>query len=118
MNTILFIHGLGGKPYKTWYKFEKLLRTDSDFSDYKILFFPYPTSIIKIFPWSIFPRIQTLADSLRTFIFHRTSFDDKITIITHSMGGLIAKKYLIEELKRNNKIRIKKLLLYACQAYR
>jgi len=113
MNTIIFVHGLGGKPEKTWGKFTQLLTADDFFKDFKIEYYPYTTSLIKFFPWSIFPKIQHLADGLRTFINNRTTFDDKITIVTHSMGGLIARKYLVEEIKNKNKLKVKKILLFA-----
>jgi hypothetical protein len=36
-----------------------------------------------------------------------------ITLICHSLDGLVARKYLIEEVKQGREIRIDKLLLYA-----
>lgn len=114
MNIIIFIHGLGGKPFRTWGEFNKIIKSDEKLSQYKIEFYPYPTSLLKFFPWSIFPKIQDLADGFRTFINNRTTSDDKVTVVTHSMGGLIARKYFVEEIKNKRKLRAKKLLLFAC----
>ena len=114
MNVIIFIHGLGGNSLKTWGRFNNLIQEDQKLSEYKIEPFPYPTSLIKFFPWSIFPKIQDLSDGLRTFINNRTKSDDKVIIVTHSMGGLIARKYFVEEIKNKRKLRAKKLLLFAC----
>ena len=114
MNIIIFIHGLGGSPSKTWGSFYDFIKSDEKLSEYKIEPYPYRTSLFKFFPWSIFPKIQSLADGLRTFINNKTASEDKVTIVTHSMGGLIAKKYFVEEIKNNRKLKVKKLLLYAC----
>lgn len=114
MKIIIFIHGLGGSPLKTWGELNKLIKSDEKLSQYKIEPYHYPTSLLKFFPWSIFPKIQDLADGLRTFINNRTTSDDKVTLVTHSMGGLIARKYFIEEIKNKRKLRAKKLLLFAC----
>jgi len=112
---ILFIHGLGSNPEDTWADFSKLIRTDLDLSrEYAIAFYTYPT---KKFHFSLKkhspPKIQYLADALKTEINNRYINYSEIVIICHSLGGLIARKYLTEEIKSKNVSRIAKLLLFA-----
>jgi len=112
MNVIIFIHGLGGRSIKTWGYFPKLIKSDPQFQEYKVEYFSYPTALLKINPFKVFPKIQELAKGLGTFIRNRTDKKDKVVLIAHSMGGLIARKYLVEEIKNKRGINSKKLLLY------
>jgi len=113
MDHIVFIHGLGGGSKKTWGKFPQLIESDPLFGNYKIEYYSYQTSLIKINPFSVYPKIQELANGLRTFINNRTDKSDKVLLVAHSMGGLIARKYLVDEIKNKRRINSKKLLLYS-----
>lgn len=111
---ILFVHGLGGDSHATWGNFPELITKDEHLSKYHVEFFGYPTSILRL-PFSRkYSKIQLLAEGLRTKIeTNFTNYTD-IILVCHSLGGLIAKKYLIEEVKRNgDRLRVKALLLFA-----
>ena len=105
---ILFIHGfMGGAA--TWGDFEKLLESDNQISEqYTIGFLEYPTGVLKD------PKIQRLSESLRTILNHEYEAYDDIVLVCHSMGGLVVKKYLVEEIKARSKspLRVKKVLFY------
>lgn len=111
---LLFIHGLGGDAKKTWGRFPYLIENDDALqNEYEIGFYYYPTSLFRL-PFSKkMPKIQTLASGLRTQINNQFSQYESIVLICHSLGGLIARQYLIEELKNKRQIRTSKLLLYA-----
>lgn len=111
---LLFIHGLGGNAKETWGEFPNLIGKDNSLHDnFEIGFYQYPTSLFR-FPFSRkMPQIQTLASGLRTQINNQFSQYNSIILICHSLGGLIARQYLVEELKNNRPLRIDKLLLYA-----
>jgi HAD superfamily phosphoserine phosphatase-like hydrolase len=110
---ILFVHGLGGDAQATWGLFPQLIRDDSELRDYDVRLFSYPTSLFSL-PWSKkYPRIQTLADSLRTDIENRFPTQTNIILVCHSLGGLIGRKYLLEEVKNKRPLRIQGVLLYA-----
>ncbi len=111
---ILFIHGLGGNPLKTWGKFPELLKSDMEiYHDFDIEHFSFPTSIFR-FPFGqILPKIQDLAEGLRSEINIKYSSYDEIVIVCHSLGGLVGKKYILEEIKSKNRLRVSKILLYA-----
>lgn len=124
---ILFIHGLGGDR-ETWGNFETIIQEDKSFnSSYKVVFYEYNTALLiakGILPalgWggkllSLFvpdkPKIQDVAQLLRSDIDHEYNHYDDIYLVVHSMGGLVALKYLLDELNHKRPIRVKKLLLY------
>jgi HAD superfamily phosphoserine phosphatase-like hydrolase len=110
---LLFIHGLGGDAQRTWGRFPDLIQQDPELKDYELDFFTFPTSLFRL-PWSKkFPKIQSLADALRTQIENRFPGRKGITLVCHSLGGLIGRKYLVEEVKNRRPLRVKGLLLYA-----
>ncbi|MHB8580000.1 MAG: alpha/beta hydrolase [Ignavibacteriaceae bacterium] len=112
MKTIIFIHGLGGNESKTWGNFKNIIKNDSDFSKYNIQYFNYSSSRFKLVPFKKYAKIQTLADGLKTEIFTKYQ-DDEVILVAHSMGGLIARKYLVNEVINNRAINVNKLLLFA-----
>lgn len=116
---ILFVHGLGGSGEATWRRggrpgFPELIRNDPALRDAcDIAFFEFPTTLFRL-PFSTrAPRIRDLAEGLRSQIEVRYSDYDSIALICHSLGGLIARKYLVEEVKRKSQLRVDKLLLFA-----
>jgi len=123
---ILFIHGLGGSK-ETWGNFEELIKEYKSFKDFDVEFFVYKSkiasgkSLVAIFsnmlsifiPQKRLPKIQDIADLLQTEIDERYREYDEIYLITHSMGGLVARKYLYDMIKNKKDIKVKKLMLYA-----
>lgn len=121
------MHGLGGSE-ETWGEFPKLIKNDEAFTGYEVEIYEYPTSLIRaksivekfskllswIIPQSKLPTIQEIAEGLRSELRIRYAEYQEIYLVTHSMGGLVARKYLIDFLKDDpSQLRIKKLLLYA-----
>jgi phosphoserine phosphatase/predicted alpha/beta hydrolase family esterase len=111
---VYFVHGLDGDHRVTWGRFPELIRKDPDLKDtFDIGFFSYPTSLFSM-PWSKkYPKVQTLADALRTEIDMRFKDYTSIILVCHSLGGLIARKYLLEEVKSKRPLRVQGVLLYA-----
>lgn len=97
---VLFVHGLGENPKETWGAFETLLARDKDLQGIEVGYFSYPT-----FPFSMpfgkrYPGVQTLAAALNTQIENRFSAFEEITLVCHSLGGLIGKYYLIDRVEQ------------------
>jgi HAD superfamily phosphoserine phosphatase-like hydrolase len=110
---ILFVHGLGGDPHITWGNFPDLIRSDKDLQGYDVASFSYPTSLYRL-PFSKkYPKIQALAKALRTEIETRFPDSDEIMLVCHSLGGLIARKYLIDQVMVHSRLRVRGLLLFA-----
>jgi hypothetical protein len=119
-NLILFIHGfIGGK--NTWIRTDgqksilEFLKDDSNISNkFDIAVFDYFTKITELFTkvevflrrLSFRPKkrkfrnvsIEDISDLLKSEIDHSCREYDNVVIIAHSMGGLIAKSYILKEL--------------------
>jgi predicted alpha/beta hydrolase family esterase len=110
---IFFLHGLGGSGQATWQGFTDLIQRDPKLKQYDIHFYSYPTSLFRL-PWSQKrPKIQTLSESVRSEINNRFPDRSDIILVCHSLGGLIGRKYLVEEVKGGVPLRVRGLLLYA-----
>jgi predicted alpha/beta hydrolase family esterase len=112
---VLFIHGLGREATETWGKFPELLQKDEQFAHkYRMGFFSYPTMLVRLIPFFSrkMPTIQELAAALRSEINNRYADFGNVVLVCHSLGGLIARKYLLE-VKAKRELRVKGLVLFA-----
>lgn len=112
-SQLIFVHGLGGDPKATWGLFPELIAADTALGKVETFSFGYPTSLFRLPFSSKSPRVQTLAGALRTFIDARSPDGDDLILVCHSLGGIIARRYLVDEVKRQAKLRVRGLLLYA-----
>lgn len=111
--VVIFVHGLGGSAKKSWGKFPELLKGDQDL-DIEYGLFEYPTEIARIpLLQKKYSSIQDLAKALKTFITQRCDRFDEVILVGHSMGGLVIRKYLLDEQISGDKTKVKKVLFYA-----
>lgn len=138
---ILFIHGLGGSK-ETWGEFPTIMSRDNaiDTNRYDVVFHEYDTELLSLksalpligtmgkfleipFVGSMttglssalaeLPTINELARRLHSKIdFGSYAPYERIYIVAHSMGGLIAQKYLVDRLNQHEPLKVKKLILY------
>ncbi len=137
---ILFIHGLGGSS-DTWGKFPELIEEDTsvDKDAYEFVTYEYSSphidpkatlSIVgKIGSFFKIPyasavttgvsallgdlhNINEIARLLHARIESTYSEYEDIYIVAHSMGGLIAQKYIVDRLNTEKSLKVKKLMLY------
>jgi pimeloyl-ACP methyl ester carboxylesterase len=103
---LLFIHGLGGDG-TTWGLFPTLLQSDPALKGrFDLEFYRYPSSAVR-FPWSKQSiRIQDLSRAMRTELGARFTNYSDVIVVAHSMGGLVAQKYIVDELKEKQELRV------------
>ncbi|WP_261305940.1 alpha/beta fold hydrolase [Paenibacillus andongensis] len=99
--AIIFVHGLGGHPYRTWTKkncdsLPHLLVKDESYNRFDLFTFGYKTGFV-------FKRhhFKQISDLLYTEIKARLNHKE-IYFITHSMGGVVVQRMLIEQVERSN----------------
>jgi pimeloyl-ACP methyl ester carboxylesterase len=90
---VMFIHGWRGDPQETWLMFPHLVGEDVNAFDLDVLSIGYPTYIVQ--------RNLTM-DQFGSWVADRLIAKDmghyrKIVIIAHSIGGLIARRILVEK---------------------
>lgn len=120
-SCVIFIHGIAG-GISSWDTFTKQLENrwntpDSfgvEYDEYtiEVNFNGFINKILKIFSGG--PGIELLSGSFKTTIEHVCRDYDNIIIVAHSMGGLIARKYIVDLVKKTKNIgKIKALITYA-----
>ena len=112
---LLFIHGLGGHQVRTWGRFPELIQADSELSKaWRLAFFPYPSNLFRVPVLTSPHRVRLLADGLRTEMERRYAEAERVVLVCHSLGGLIARRYLLDEYEHKGSInsRVTDLLLY------
>nr|WP_276555633.1 alpha/beta fold hydrolase [Bradyrhizobium elkanii] len=110
---ILFVHGLAGSR-GSWGDFESLIKQDEELKPrVDVAFFVYPTGLVR-FPWSDkYLNPQDVADGLTTEIGVKHAQYKKILLVCHSMGGLVAKRSIIDELLRRHELQISGVVFFA-----
>lgn len=116
-SAIVFVHGLFSSPV-TWAPLVQELRAIPEIADeFDFVFFTYATRPVN---WNLLrrmPELDTVADHLRGHIDDFTSGYERIALVTHSQGGLIAQRYLSRMLlagRGRELARIRRLVMLAC----
>ncbi len=76
-------------------------------------FYSYPTTLVRIPFISTAPKIQTLADGLASQLKHIYKDYQRIIIVAHSLGGLVARNYLVNLTIQKQSHHVVGLMLYA-----
>jgi len=92
---ILFLHGLGGSDEKSWGAFKTLIDADPDLDGFETAFISQPSSFWRGWFSPVAATIETLAGGLHTELIERCADYDQVLLVTHSMGGLVARKWLV-----------------------
>lgn len=125
-SVVLFVHGLGGS-YWTWNKFSTHLKQnwneletfDLEYDDYyESQGFFFSTPFIRILGklWSVTfgPGIESLSRHLKTVIDQTCKEYKHVIIVAHSMGGIVARKYILDTLRETKTVgKTKALITYA-----
>jgi pimeloyl-ACP methyl ester carboxylesterase len=110
---ILFIHGLGGDE-STWGDFGHFLESDPDLQDrVDVRYYLYPSSVFRYWPIKRSMKIQDMSLGLNSVISVKYHEYDNILLICHSLGGLIGKYYLCDQIKKNQELKVKGIIFFA-----
>lgn len=139
---ILFIHGLGSNTKETWGDIYQLINNkkeiDKNIEYQNITFkdFEYPTEkltspiklsksiLIKIAKFfdknsdkeNLLGRIEGVSDVLKNFIETDLKDFNHIEIVAHSMGGLIATRYILNRIMNKEPLKVNRIL-YICTPF-
>ncbi|MCK8520071.1 GPI inositol-deacylase [Aquimarina sp. D1M17] len=127
VNTIVvFIHGFIGSE-ETWIKNDKtkplidpILEEKLIYDNMDIGIFVYHTKLLELFPKlnrlariidnkkarKILP-IESIAELLSTQLKYRCESYENIVLIGHSMGGLVAKRFVLDDINKNSTSKVK-----------
>lgn len=125
-NLIIFIHGFTGSE-ETWVKkdyskslIDYLTEDKLIWSNFNIALFEYHTKLLDIFPKAkstfnfliknktpINLPINELSKLLGSKIQYTCANYENIILIGHSMGGLVAKRFILDDLKKNTDSKVK-----------
>lgn len=125
-NLIVFIHGFIGNQ-ETWVKkdgskpFIDLLLNDANVKDnFSIGIFEYHSKLLTLFPKARFITnlirgkkdshnlpINDICNLLESQLKYTYAKYDNIVLIGHSMGGLVAKRYILNNIKETSTSRVK-----------
>jgi triacylglycerol esterase/lipase EstA (alpha/beta hydrolase family) len=101
-NVIVFVHGYDGNAKETWQRFPELIKEQGQgFERFEVGLIDYPTRGI-----ASSKTVELLAKRLLTFIDTYTDANNYIFIIAHSLGGLVARRFLVETFEQPDGRRI------------
>jgi predicted alpha/beta hydrolase family esterase len=92
-HLIVFIHGWRGDPTESWMQFPKLVIKDPRFNSCDVLSLSYPTYISRR-SLTIPQLAQWLTEQMKQRDYYVKY--DKIFVVAHSLGGLVAREIVIE----------------------
>jgi pimeloyl-ACP methyl ester carboxylesterase len=112
--AIIFIHGLGGSPKATWGKMLDCLSGDADFREWAFDCFHFPTCMFRLpLLGPPPPGLRAISEGLKTFIEEQHGSRTSIALVAHSLGGLVARQFVVSEMRAGKRLRIDKLALIA-----
>ena len=95
---IIFIHGFTGDGYGTFGLMPAFIAGDFDLTDWDICLLTYPTSLAPDITgvWSADPDLTQLSCFLHDKIIENFADYEKIALVAHSMGGLMAQRAVLD----------------------
>ena len=99
-NLLLFLHGFSGESKDTFGNIPKMLQSDSNFDGWAMKPLGYtPVVQPKLGKdiWGAILDVDKIAGFLKTSIKYKFKDYDRIAIVAHSLGGLVAQKAILNQ---------------------
>lgn len=113
-SVVLFLHGFTGDPIETFKNIPNLLIANDLIDGYDIFSIGYSSSLMPDIGaniWSADPDINNLSEYFKTLLETRFNNYNKISVVAHSMGGLVAQSGILKLEKKEFK-KITHLLMF------
>ncbi|SDS56452.1 PGAP1-like protein [Formosa sp. Hel1_31_208] len=113
-NLLLFVPGFSGESKGTFGDIPKLLQADSNFDGWAMKSLGYSSGVQPKLGkdiWGAIRDLDIIAGNLRTSIKNKFRNYDRIAIVAHSLGGLVAQKAILG-LDQDNRNRISHLIMF------
>ena len=94
LDTVVFVHGLGGHFCDTWGRFPALLAADPDLPRLDIFLWGYRTGLLR----PLIADMETVGGQLVSDLARRIESDNSVHMVGHSLGGLIILKGIVSEM--------------------
>jgi uncharacterized alpha/beta hydrolase family protein len=124
-NLVVFVHGFTGNYLSTWGDLPDLLTRDPRLQHHDFLFWGYSSNfiipqedfikdnIIQLFTQFLSKhktnqQIEVVAQGLQTELKYLDEYDN-VTLIGHSLGGLVIRSYIIQNLKQGKKENLERI---------
>jgi pimeloyl-ACP methyl ester carboxylesterase len=95
--VVILVHGFRDTS-RCWDKLIQLLKADSRFSRHEFIPYEYPTHLISASFLRRLPSLKEVGQSLAAFLDFQMKEDRPMTLMGHSMGGLVIQSALLEML--------------------
>lgn len=113
-NLLLFVHGFSGESKDTFGNIPKMLQSDSNFDGWAMKPLGYsPIVQPKLGKdiWGAILDVDKIAGFLKTSIQYKFSKYNRIAIVAHSLGGLVAQKAILD-LETEDRNRISHFIMF------
>jgi pimeloyl-ACP methyl ester carboxylesterase len=113
---VVFVHGFLSSA-NVWSAFLDLLGDDDDLPPLSSHAFQYATPAVSLNPLRRIPDLNDVADSLDTFLTHDLAGHQRLALVGHSQGGLVAQRLLARMIaagRGRELARIRRIVLFAC----
>jgi pimeloyl-ACP methyl ester carboxylesterase len=113
-NLLLFLHGFSGESKDTFGNIPAMLQSDANFDGWAMKSLGYaPVAEPKLGKdiWGAILDVDKIAGYLKTSIQYKFKNYDRIAVVAHSLGGLVAQRAILE-LDEDNKNRISHLIMF------
>lgn len=94
----VFVHGIWGSKWATWRShlefFQRIYKQRALLTSFDIYFFHYKTGVFQP------PLYPVITNQLKEFLDKEGGRYDTVVLVCHSQGGIVGKRYILEELEQ------------------